>query len=238
MADDYPTIPGTRIRDLTGLVFGRLTVIAYAGVTRTPLRRPGGHKDVRVRHDWRCLCLCGNETIVWHHSLLNGDTLSCGCQRRQRTVERSSTHGKSGTSVYRRWTVMRQRCNSPRNKSYPDYGGRGITVCQAWQESFATFLADMGEPPFPGASLDRIDNEQGYFPGNVRWASATEQARNTRANHLLTFQGKTQSLVAWCEELGLPYFTIAARLNRYGWSTERAFSEPLQPPTKKGRLGC
>lgn len=234
MADDKRTLPGTRIRDLRGEVFGRLTVLAYAGVTRTPLRRPNGHRDVRVRHDWQCHCLCGRHIIVWHHALLSGDNLSCGCLRRELNIKRKRTHGKSDTSMYRRWNTMRERCNNPRNAKYPNYGGRGITVCQDWQDSFTMFLADVGEPPFHGASIERIDNNQGYFPENVRWASRSEQQRNTSGNHLLTFQGKTQTLVAWCEELALPYFTIAARLNRQGWSVDRALSTPISPARKKG----
>lgn len=117
---------------------------------------------------------------------------------------------------------MLTRCLNPRSEKWPQYGGRGIAVCQRWQESFEAFLADMGEPP-PDHSLDRIDNDGPYSPENCRWATNNQQARNKSTNRVLTYQGKSQTLAEWAEELGLPRNTIQTRL-RLGWSVERALS--------------
>lgn len=117
---------------------------------------------------------------------------------------------------------MISRCYNEKHHHYANYGGRGITVCQRWRDSFAAFLADVGPRPSPQHSLDRYpDNNGNYEPGNVRWATRSEQQRNRRVNHLLTFQGKTQCVIAWAEELGINPVTIIARL-RAGRTIEEA----------------
>ena len=130
------------------------------------------------------------------------------------------------TRTYRSWELMRSRCQNPKSDQYPEYGAKGIHVCDSWQD-FLVFLADMGESP-PDCTLDRYPNKAGnYEPGNCRWATAKEQARNRRDNVLLTHGGRTQSAAAWCEELGLDYPSIVARVSA-GWDADRA----LMTPTK------
>lgn len=121
-------------------------------------------------------CDCGAEVTIrigeW------GKTKSCGCYRREVTIARSTRHGQANTPVYMAWADMVHRCSNPDHKRWPDYGGRGITVCERWRD-FANFYADMGERP-SGLTLDRIDNERGYEPSNCRWASRSTQSKNRR----------------------------------------------------------
>jgi hypothetical protein len=130
-----------------------------------------------------------------------------------------SAHGMVGTRVYNTWIGMKDRCNNPNHHSYPNYGGRGITVCEAW-EAFQVFYADMGDPPV-GTEIDRIDNNAGYSPDNCRWITRSENSRNRRTARLITAHGKTKSITAWEEELGLARQTIYSRLAR-GESPEQA----------------
>lgn len=127
----------------------------------------------------------------------------------------SPTHRKSGTRTYRIWQLMKNRCHNPDAERFPYYGARGITVCDRWRGSFAAFLADMGEAP-DGTSIDRIDNGGNYEPGNCRWATKTEQNRNTRQNRLLTIFGVTKCVAEWAEESGTRADRIFSRLWN-GW---------------------
>lgn len=133
------------------------------------------------------------------------------------------------TKVWRAWSGMKNRCLNPRNKRYPYYGGRGITVCARWRASFEAFLEDVGEPPSPKHTLGRIDNDANYEPGNVRWELQSDQNRNTRATKLLTFEGRTLPMAVWARERGLKVSTLHARITVRGWPVERALTEPLHP---------
>lgn len=166
-----------------------------------------------------CLCECGNTKRLKACCMGpgTGKTQSCGCLRKEMTVARSLKHGASRrgqhTGTYACWAGMLKRCTSPGCKAWANYGGRGIIVCERWVSSFANFLADMGERP-DGLTIERIDNDGNYEPGNCRWATRDEQQNNTRANHLMTHQGRTQTMAAWCRETGLCHTTIIRRLNR------------------------
>lgn len=142
-------------------------------------------------------------------------------------------HGMKHTRTYQKWNSMKNRCFNPRLKNYKNYGGRGISVCESWLK-FENFLSDMGIAP-DAHSLERIDNDGNYEPGNVRWATAKEQQRNKRNSRFITYRGKTLTVAAWAEELGLPITALSKRL-QYGWGVERAFS-PKYMPKEMTHLG-
>jgi len=149
-------------------------------------------------------------------------------------------HGLSHLPEYRVWQTMRLRCHVPTNAAFPDYGGRGITVCDAWRDSPETFIADMGQKPSPAHEIDRIDNDRGYEPGNCRWVLRTENDRNRRSNRLLTHAGETLPLVAWSERTGIAADVIVKRLDA-GWTTERALTTPVRAKAAAGadtRAAC
>lgn len=152
-----------------GTVFGRLTVVGPP--FKTP-ERTGYYVKVR--------CACGERREVKISKLRSGHTISCGCARTDRFTEFATSHGQRFEPVYHVWLAMRQRCLNPKNKSYVNYGGRGITVCKRW-DSFVNFISDMGPRP-PGLTLERKNNNRGYCPSNCVWATRTAQNNNTRRN--------------------------------------------------------
>jgi len=219
-----PGPPG-RIADLAGQEFNRLTVVRFLGRARSK----GGH----TRPYWLCKCECGKCVNVDTGSLKKGATKSCGCLNHEMNVEqlghRQTKHGMSKTNIYKAWKGMKERC-SPTGRETKNYSDRGITVCERWQ-SFENFREDMGERPFPGAQLDRIDNDKGYSADNCRWVTCKENQRNRRTNVNLTYQGRTQTIAAWAEETGLKDSTIRYRLRR-GWPVERALTTPVKGSAK------
>ena len=124
------------------------------------------------------------------------------------------------------WADIVQRCTNPKREAYKDYGGRGIRVCDRWLGSSVNFVADMGPRPSPAHTIDRIDTNGNYEPSNCRWATWTEQQRNRRNNHTLTFRGETRCVAEWSEVLGVSKWTLHSRISM-GWSTERTLSEPV-----------
>lgn len=137
----------------------------------------------------------------------------------------SKKHGMIKTHEYQSWGSMVTRCTNPKCRYWSHYGGRGIKICDRWLSSFLDFLEDMGKCP-EGHSLDRINNDGNYEPSNCRWATRAQQSRNTRQNVMLTFNGKTQCLTDWAEEIGMPFKCLHRRISRLGWSVERALTEP------------
>lgn len=137
------------------------------------------------------------------------------------------THGLSYTPEYRVWQTMRLRCNNPSNKAYPRYGGRGITVCERWQNSVEAFIEDMGPKPSPKHEIDRIDNDGPYCPENCRWVLRRTNSRNRRSNRRISHQGETLTLVEWAERTGIRWDTIMKRLDA-GWPAARALTTPAR----------
>jgi hypothetical protein len=154
--------------DLTGKRFARLAAVRCVD---------------RSRCLWECRCDCGTVRQIDGHSLRRGRTRSCGCLRRERVVARSLTHGLSRTPEYTAWMAMKRRCGNP---GRPDYTGRGIKVCAEWKDSFEAFLEHMGPKPSPSHSLDRINNDGNYEPGNCRWATRSVQNANQRPRRQTT----------------------------------------------------
>ena len=198
--------------NLVGLTFGRLTV------TSRDETRPKGDG---VHSFWICQCVCGATKSVRQTALRSGDTKSCGCLHKATHV----THGMTKTPEYRAWSMMIGRCHSRTHRQFPDYGGRGIFVGDEWRNSFEAFYRDMGPRPSSRHSLDRQDNEKGYYSGNCRWATDTQQQRNRRSNHHLTHDGRTLPIAEWAAILGLPAGTLEKRISN-GWSVVDALTRP------------
>ena len=188
--------------DLTGQVFGQLTVLSRAGSKGTSAT-------------WHCRCTCGSTTEVRRNHLVTGHTTSCGCAKRAAAVSQTHrrTHGYFGTRVYKVWVNMKQRCLNPKNARFSDYGGRGISIDPRW-ECFETFLEDMGEPPSDNHTLERDDNDLGYSKQNCRWIPKGEQAVNKRTNVFVEYDGRRLTVAQWARELGIPTQTIHARIRR------------------------
>lgn len=165
-----------------------------------------------VKGGWLSRCDCGNLTIVKGTQLRRGQVVSCGCYHRQRQREVPMLHGLNGSPTHISWTNMRQRCTNPANPSWPNYGGRGIRICQRWS-TFENFYTDMGDRP-PGMTLERINNDGNYEPSNCRWASRPEQSVNKQDTIRIHYDGRSQSLSEWCKELNINYWTAHARIRR------------------------
>lgn len=192
-----------------GKVFGLLTAVEMSH------RLPCGHSV------WRCVCSCGKEVLVRWGNLRAGNTKSCGCLSSKSRVESNKKHGKYGTPTYISWAGMKSRCNNPNNEFYSDYGGRGISVCSEWCE-FDAFYRDMGDRP-SGKSLERLDVNGNYCPENCVWATAEQQARNTRRNRFVKVGDKSMTHAEFERSVGLYPGAIYDRLRR-GWSIEEALT--------------
>ena len=192
-----------RFVDLTGQQYGRWLVQAKA--TQRLYGKPA----------WECLCECGTAKVVAGSVLRMGESTSCGCYQKELAAKNLGDavrkHGQHNTPEYYRWLSLKARCTNPNNPRYADYGGRGITVCQRWADSFEVFIADVGERPTPEHSIDRIDNDKGYEVTNVRWATKQEQANNRRTNVEVTYNGETKTLAAWAMEVGITPEGVAYR---------------------------
>lgn len=168
------------------------------------------------------VCRCGRTVTGTWQNFRAGAGGCRYCCRSFRGVSAKRRHSR----VHLAWCNMHQRCYNPKCRKYPVYGARGIKVCERWRSSFAAFLEDMGDPP-AGMTLDRIDVNGDYEPGNCRWATPKQQCRNKRNNRLLTAFGVTRTLAEWAEVNGIPDYRIQQRIDHEGWAVERAVSEPL-----------
>ncbi len=194
--------------DLTGQVFGRLTVMSECIIR------------VNTRIQWECRCDCGNITTVYGNDLRRGKTTSCGCFK----IENQTKHNSHHHELYQTWYHMIERCTKPLSMNYENYGARGISVCSEWL-IFSTFLYDMGSRP-NGYTLDRIDNNGDYNKDNCRWANSETQCNNRRSSRYITYNNKTQTISQWNNQLFGNNYIINNRLQQ-GWSEERALTTPV-----------
>lgn len=190
-------------RDWINRKFGRMTVVA---VVRTG-------KELH----FECVCACGAKKLCRKGHIIHGRIKSCGCYRRDITMK----HGMFRSSEYQSWQAMKERCHNPNSTSFHKYGGRGISVCKRWQNSFENFFKDMGPKPSSLHSINRKNNDGDYTPGNCEWADLITQANNTRTNRVITARGRTMTVAQWSRFSGINCNTIRHRLFD-GWSERKA----------------
>lgn len=206
-----------RFIDLTGQPFERLTVL-----------RRGQNRKTSAR--WICECSCGTICTVDSADLRRKKAKSCGCIQReiaQALGKTRATHGLADSPEYRMWNGIKKRCLTPTAQNYSYYGGRGITICDAWKESFQKFYDDMGPRPTPQHTIERRSNDLGYDKENCYWATVIEQAHNRRNNHMITIENATRCLVEWLEIYHIGRSTFSYRVN-HGWSLARALTTPVR----------
>lgn len=203
--------------DVTGQRFGRLLV----------LRRAPDLAGYPKRAAYECRCDCGRVVIALGKSMRSGNTSSCGCLGAESRRTTSRTHGATYTREYQAWCNAKLRCYSPGAGRYQSYGGRGITMCDDWRDSFEAFYRDMGPCP-AGCSIDRIDVNGPYNPSNCRWATRQQQQNNMRQTVRLTFNGRTLTMTEWATELGISVGTLRSRLMDSKWPVERALTTPVR----------
>jgi hypothetical protein len=186
-----------KIKDEAGNKYNRLTVIGFSGLS----------KDNKAL--WKCKCDCGNEAIVSGKALRKGTTKSCGCQKSESTIKRNTTHGCTGARLYRIWQGMKSRCNDINFPAYKDYGGRGIKICEAWQNSFPNFKEWANKSGYAERlSIERKDVNGGYDPENCTWVTLPEQGINKRSTRWVTVDGVTKTMSDWARTIGIAISTI------------------------------
>lgn len=196
----------SKINDLTGQKFNLLTVKGMA--QRNPIY-------------WECVCDCGNTTFVRTSNLTGGKVKSCGCLQHKG----NPTHNQSHTRVYRIYAKMLRRCFVESDLAYSRYGGRGITMCDEWKNSFVAFSDWAYANGYAdNLTIDRIDNNGDYCPENCRWTDYLTQSNNKRNNRVYEHNGETKTLSEWCRTLNLPYRRIYFRITN-GWTFEEAISQ-------------
>ena len=202
------------MKDLTGQRFGRLLADKFS------------HMHNHTAY-WHCVCDCGKTKTICGTSLTRGYTKSCGCLHDEKCKERATKHGETHTKLYYVWQAMISRCQKKNNKSYKNYGGRGITVCADWQDynNFAKWAKNNGYEL--GKSIDRIDNNGNYCSKNCRWATRQEQNNNKRRTIKIEYDGQTKTLTDWSKELGIRRDTLYARIYCYHWNINKAFNTTI-----------
>ena len=202
--------------DLTGERFYRLYVIRQA-----PNRV---YKNGETKRCWLCQCDCGNTIVVTTQELRNGDTRSCGCLKTELTKIRLTTHGKNRTHLHNVWKAMRKRCSNVNNKDYCRYGGRGIKVCDEWQNDFLSFERwAINNGYIEGLTIDRVNNDGNYEPNNCRWVTHKDQCNNRCNSICITHNNESHSLSEWADLLNIKYSTLYSRYKK-GWDAERILS--------------
>lgn len=198
-----------KLIDLTGQRFGRLVVV----------KRTDNSADGKAR--WLCKCDCGQSKAVLGEYLKKGRTNSCGCIKSESSSKRFKKHGGRNSKLYRIWSNMKDRCNNPNCKAFSDYGGRGITVCKEWLADFSAFQKWAFANGYKeGLTIDRKDNDKGYYPDNCRWTDRKVQGNNKRNCRYITYKGQRKTVAEWSEITNIPHDTLLYRLN-HGWKTER-----------------
>lgn len=212
-----------KAKNISGLTFGRAKAMTCVG--RAP--------DQAAL--WECICECGTTFVAKGPDLRSGNTKSCGCLRSEKRVNpppppqtHGDTVGKKKSPEYVTWSAMKNRCYTESAVNYPIYGGRGITVCDRWRDSFEAFLEDMGRRPSLSHTIDRIDKDGDYEPGNCRWANPKQQGSNTSKNKFVTINGETLHYREAARRFGkCPWGTISARIHK-GWDPADAILTPSQ----------
>ena len=209
-------------KDITGRVYGRLTVI----------ERVENDKHGQAR--WKCLCDCGNYTVAVTSELNRGNVRSCGCLSREISKKVNFKHGFKNTRLYRVWDSMKKRCYNPNSQGYKYYGGKGITICDEWKNNFKSFhdwaFANGYDEnaEYMKCTIDRIDTNGNYEPSNCRWVDVKSQERNRKNNIFITYKNETHCIGEWAEILGINYITLHQRIRKYNWSIERAFTTSVR----------
>ena len=199
---------GVRFKDITNQRFGKLVALE-------PFKKPWS-----VKYFWKCKCDCGRESEVLSSNLVKGNTTSCGCYGRYILGSKTKQHGMSKTRIFKIWAGVRKRCNNSNMKSYDDYGGRGIKVCEEW-DSFVCFYNDMAEGYSDELTLERNDPNGDYCKYNCRWANMKEQARNKRNSVFIELDGFKRTAAEWGEIMNMGSSTIIWRIKN-GWDVRRA----------------
>ena len=214
----------SKLIDLTGKRFGRLVVIGKS------LKR-SKHRNTY----WFCQCDCGEITCIMASSLRFGNTQSCGCLRIERTIKATTKHGLSGgkqntNRIYRIWRNMKSRCLNSNTPKFKNHGGRGVFICREWLdfENFYNWAIQNGYAD--NLTLERINNNEGYYPTNCEWTTYKKQNFNKRVNRIVTYRNESRPLMEWSNLLGFKFSTLWARLYQYNWSIDKAF----EIPTKRG----
>lgn len=212
--------PHNAVYDMLFRQFGRLTVVEQAA--------SGKYRDLM----WDCICECGNHKIVSGGKLRRGHVQSCGCWRHEAPVVKAR-HGESHTRLHHIWGSMLERCDRPKHTQFKNYGGRGISVCEAWYtyENFRDWANSNGYAT--SLTIDRIDVNGGYAPENCRWIPMREQGLNKRNNRLVCYQGETKPISLWARAFGIGLPTLRARLDK-GMSVEDALNTPVR--TRNARM--
>jgi hypothetical protein len=210
--------------DMVGKVFGRLTVIEYAGITRNP-------KTKHTSRTWKCKCSCGNITIKTTAGLRSGNINSCGCYQLESMRKNAIKHGFSHTRIYEIWLGMKARCYKPTVKYYYNYGGRGIKVCDEWLESFENFKAWADKSGYAdNLTIERKDNDGNYCPENCTWITQAEQNRNRRTSHFVTYKGQKMLLQEIAKSTGIAPQTIKKYEQQYNYDYDLMVKEILESP--------